>query len=172
VRDPSDEKNSFPVRLERAKSLPDIFEIVKDAVRQETGLSRAGLMLGISELGGSPSGWIGGMFAVGANIILMNRGPLKRVERERPELYKPYAFHVLLHEFIHSVGFLDEGATRRKAYEISLNLFGPEHLATRMAEDMGPFLPGLTYAMPVRPSDGSDMELVSGFDRSSCAYIG
>jgi hypothetical protein len=56
------EGSNFPARLDRARDLVDIFEIVKDAVRSRLGLSRGGLMLGLAELGGQPDGWVGGFY--------------------------------------------------------------------------------------------------------------
>jgi oxepin-CoA hydrolase/3-oxo-5,6-dehydrosuberyl-CoA semialdehyde dehydrogenase len=62
--------SNYPARLEKAKDLVDIFEVVKDAVQAQLGLSRGGLMLGIAELGGDPHSWVGGFFPVaGARIV-------------------------------------------------------------------------------------------------------
>jgi hypothetical protein len=70
--------SNYPARLEKAKDLADIFEVVKDAVQAQLGLSRGGLMLGIAELGGRPDAWIGGFYPVATNIIVMNKGPMNR----------------------------------------------------------------------------------------------
>ena len=40
---------SYDSELQGAKDLPDIFELVKTAVRRTTGLERGGLMLGMLE---------------------------------------------------------------------------------------------------------------------------
>jgi len=87
----------YPKKLETAKDLADIFEIVKEAVQARTGLSRAGLMLGLAELGGSGNSFIGGLYPVATNIIVMNKGPMQRILQDAPHLYKPYVFHILLH---------------------------------------------------------------------------
>jgi hypothetical protein len=155
--------STYPARLERAKGLADIFEIVKDAVNAQLGLSRGGLMLGIAELGG--------FYPVATNIIVMNKGPMNRILSEQPELYKAYCFHILLHEYIHTVGYMDEALTRKRALEISERLFGRDHLATRMAADITQFFPYLTYAVPTEPPENLNMELVKGFDRSCASYI-
>ena len=76
----------YASRLEKAKDLADIFEIVKDAVRARLGMSRGGLMLGLAELGGSPEGWIGGLYPVATNVIVMNKGPMQRILEQSPEL--------------------------------------------------------------------------------------
>ncbi len=164
-------QSNYPARLEKAKDLADIFEIVKDAVHAQLGLSRGGLMLGIAELGGDPQSWIGGFYPVATNIIVMNKGPMNRIRAEQPELYKPYCFHILLHEYVHTVGYMDEALTRQRSLEISEKLFGKDHLATRMAADIGQFFPYLTYELPIKPPEDLNMELVKGFDRSCASYI-
>lgn len=162
---------TYPQRLESAKDLADIFEIVKDAVRARLGTSRGGLMLGLAELGGDPQGWIGGLYPVASNVIVMNKGPMNRIMETAPELYKPYVFHILLHEYIHAIGYMDESLTRKRALEISDALFGHEHMATKMATDIMQFFPHITYPVPMKAPEGMPLELVKGFDRSSVNYI-
>lgn len=158
--------------LENTKDLPDIFELVKRAVEQELGKKRAGLMLGLSELGGTRSGWIGAYYPVASNIIVMNKTSLRLISETNPSLVKPYSFHILLHEYLHTIGIIDERKTRQKAVEISRKLFGPDHPTTRMAEDITRFFDYIVY--PVYgwiPPEQSPLELVEDFDRSSVTYI-
>jgi hypothetical protein len=162
----------FKRSLENARTLADIFEVVKSAVEQRMRRSRAGLMLGLANLGNHPQGWFGAFFPVGTNIIVMNSVPMKRIKETSPELYKPYVFHVLLHEYLHSLGYLDEEQVRRMALEISRDLFGKEHPATRIAADPMSFFPNLVYPNINWQPENIRIELVDGFDRSSVAYIG
>ena len=159
-------------RLERAKDLPEIFELVKDTVRATLGISRGGLMLGLADLGGGKEQWIGGLYPVATNVIVMNRRPLNIIKVTKPELYKSYVYHVLLHEYIHSLGVMDEGETRRKAYEVSKASFGRGHIATAIAEDLSKVLPFVTYPGQMPMPENADMELVKNFDYSSASYIG
>jgi hypothetical protein len=99
---------SFYARLENAKTLADIFEIVKDAVWVSQRKSRGGIMLGLANLGNHPQGFFGAFYPVGSNVIVMNKIPLQRIRETRPELYKPYVFHILLHEYLHTLGYLSE----------------------------------------------------------------
>lgn len=162
------DKIAFEVKLERAKDIPEIFELVKQAVRATTGKERSGLMLGLSDLGGGPDGFVGAFYPVATNIIVMNTMPLGRIRETDPALYKPYVFHVLLHEYIHALGIIDEGATRAKAKEISERVFGPEHPATALAVDMSRFMPKLVYPIQGwKPEGEPTLQLVKGFDRSS-----
>lgn len=157
--------------LENAKTLADIFEVVKLSVQQSIHKSRGGLMLGLADLGNHPAGFLGAFFPVGANIIVMNKVPLQRIKNTRPELYKPYAFHVLLHEYLHTLGYLDEADVRRRAHEVTSVCLGAEHLATKIAANVNAFFPNLVYpAAAWRPKE-FQLELVQGFDRSSASYI-
>lgn len=162
------EISSFESKLEKAKDIPDIFELVKLAVRKTIGKERSGLMLGLSNLGGGPEGFVGAYYPVATNIIVMNTMPLDRIRQTDPSLYKPYVFHILLHEYIHTLGIIDESATREKASEISAKIFGSAHPATELAKDMSKFMPKLVY--PVygwKPETEPSLHLVKGFDRSS-----
>jgi hypothetical protein len=160
-------------QLESAKDLTDIFELVKSVVRRSTGKERAGLMLGLANLGGGLQGFVGAFYPVATNIIVMNSLPLKRIKETDPALYKPYVFHILLHEYLHTLGIIDEAAARAKAYEISSSAFGKDHPVTQFAADLSKFVPKLVY--PIygwQPQEEYQLELVKGFDRSSTAsYI-
>lgn len=162
------ERGYFSKRLDICKDLPDIFELVKDAVRQCTGWQRAGLMLGLADLGGGPQGFIGAYYPVASNIIVMNKLPLRNIEQTEHSLYKPYAFHILLHEYLHSLGLLDESTTRAKVHEISSALFGEDHIVTKIASDLSSFVPKLIYPdQEWSPPEDTGLQLIKGFDRSS-----
>ncbi len=163
---------NFHARLENAKTLADIFEVVKDAVWASRRTSRGGLMLGLANLGNHPQGFLGAFYPVGTNVIVMNKIPLERIKETRPELYKPYIFHVLLHEYMHTLGYLGEGGVRQMVIEITRNVFGEEHLATRIALDTTHFFKNLVYPDAAWQPDEMKMELVEGFDRGSASYIG
>lgn len=64
---------TFTEKLEEAKNVGDIFEIVKEGVRRTLNWSRAGLSLGLAELGISAGGAIGAFYPVGSNITWLIR---------------------------------------------------------------------------------------------------
>jgi hypothetical protein len=161
----------FKTRLEEAKTLADIFEVVKAIVLKSMKKSRGGLMLGMANLGNHPKGFLGGFFTVGSNVIVLNKIPLQRITETRPELYKPYAFHVLLHEYIHSLGYLDERTVNSKVYQITKDALGEEHLATQIAASTESFIPHLVYPDSAWKADDHKLELEKDFDRSSVSYI-
>ncbi len=161
----------YKTRLDEADSLPDIFEVVKSLVLHSTGKSRGGLMLGMANLGNHPQGFFGGFFTTGSNVIVLNKIPLQRIKETRPELYKPYVFNVMLHEYIHSLGYLDEEEVRARVHQIIRDALGEDHLATQIAADIGSFIKHLAYPdISWKPED-TGLELVEGFDRSSVSYI-
>lgn len=162
---------NFQTRLEQARTLADIFEVVKDAVRVSTGKSRGGLMLGLANLGNHPQGFLGAFYPVGSNVIVMNKVPLHRIKETDPQLYKPYIFHILLHEYLHSLGILSESLVRQMVYEITKTIFGDNHLATTFAKDTTRFFPNLVYPYAAWRADDMRIELVEGFDRSSASYF-
>jgi len=157
--------------LEAAGTLADIFEVVKRAVLEFKGITRGGLMLALADLGNRPNGFFGGFFQVGSNIIVMNKIPLARIKETRHDLYKPYAFHVLLHEYLHTLGYLDEELVRKLVLDISEKAFSRDHVTTRIARNTSGFFPNLVYPnISWQPAD-LKLELVEDFDRSSVGYI-
>ncbi len=108
---------------------------------------------------------------MGSNFIMMNRIPYGRIKETRPGLFKPFAVHVLMHEYIHSLGYLDEQLERQMVFDISRVVMRDSHLATQLAQDLTRFIPDLAYPdFDWRPKEFK-MELVEGFDRGSVNYI-
>ncbi len=163
-------RTNFNTRLENAKTLADIFEVVKAAVWESQRKSRAGLMLGLANLGNHPQGFFGAFYPVGTNVIVMNKIPLERIKETRPELYKPYIFHILLHEYLHTLGYMSESGVRQLAHEITKQVFGEEHLATKIAKDTTLFFKNLVYPNAAWQPDDMRLEIVGGFDRESASY--
>jgi len=156
---------------ENAETLSDIFEVVKATVEKTRGMSRAGMMLGLANLGNQPNGFFGAFYPVGSNIIVMNEVPLERIKETDPSLWKPYVFHVQLHEYLHSLGYLSERAVRPRVYAISKSAFGDGHPVTLIAQNTERFIPNLVYPhVSWQPKD-LRIKLVEDFDRSSASYF-
>jgi hypothetical protein len=126
-------------------------------------------MLGLQELGASHQGFIGAYYPVASNIIVINKTPLRRITETNTKLLKSYIFHVLLHEYIHSLGFLDEYTTQQKTYEISKKQFGEHHIVTELSTDIRKFFPSLVYPVYgwLPQKEAPIIELVPGFDFSN-----
>ncbi|HYM38897.1 MAG TPA: hypothetical protein VEY12_01960 [Thermoplasmata archaeon] len=161
----------YAKQLDRARSLADLFELVKRGVSAVVGRNRAGLMLALADLGNHPQGFLGAFYPVATNVIVMNKVPLLRIQETNPELYKPYAFYVLLHEYLHSVGFVDELVCRDRARAIAETLFGPSHLVTRISQDFSQFFPSLVFPDAAWQPQELRLEFVPDFDRGSASYF-
>jgi hypothetical protein len=151
------------------QNLIETFEEVKKAVQKNEKRSRGGLMLGLQEIGASLEGFIGAYYPVASNIIIVNKTPLRRILETNKTLLKPYVFHVLLHEYIHALGYLDEETTGKKTYEISKKQFGEHHIITEFSTDIKKFFPNLVYPIHgwLPQKETPLIELVHGFDFSS-----
>jgi hypothetical protein len=149
--------------------LMDVFELVKEVVRLREGISRPGLVLGLQELGMSWRGFIGAYYPITSNTIVINKTLLRCISENNETLLEPYAFHVLLHECLHSLGYFDEEVIRRKTYEISRNLFGEKHINTQLSLDSTRFSPSIVY--PIYgwhpPKEISPVELILGYTPKS-----
>lgn len=158
--------SNYVEKLGNCRDYSCIFNLVKEVVEKSLGRRRAGLMLGLLDL--PPD--VGAFFQVGSNFIMMNRGLLNMVKVSKDKaLINAYIFHILLHEYIHSLGFLDEGRTQSLTYKISKDFLGEEHLATIMAEK------GISSVVPLRGfvnSNKQDIELVKDFETEHMGYIG
>lgn len=171
-----------PVVLEQARGYAEIFRLVKRLVERRLGRSRAGLMLGLSRLGLAPNGFLGGYYVLASNAIVLNRDALDFVEANRPEHVKAYAFHVLLHEYLHTLGFVPESVVRPLVHEITAAEFPADHPATVIAAAMTPGVAtpeaGRFFRSLVYPEYGGsrgvpgDLEIVAGFDPDATPYIG
>src|SRR6059058_5254437 len=125
----------FNAKLEQARTLADVFELVKRAVEAVLGRTRAGLMLALADLGNHPQGFLGAFYPVASNVIVMNKVPLLRIQEADPRLYKTYAFYVLLHENLHSIGFVDERGCCGQPHRVRESHCGVDHLGTPISAD-------------------------------------
>jgi len=154
--------------LNRAHSRVGISQSDVEAV---LGRTRAGLMLALADLGNHPQGFLGAFYPVASNVIVMNKVPLLRIQETNPRLYKPYAFYVLLHEYLHSIGFVDERVCREQAHRVLETLFGVDHLVTQISADTARFFPNLVFPDAAWQPSQLALEFVPGFDRGSATYI-
>ena len=163
----------YQTELKKAKTISDIFEIVKEIVRDYLGIEQAGLMIGVSDLGAHSQGFIGAFYSLNANIILINKKPLARILQTNPSLYNHYLFHVMLHEYIHSIGSYDEGQTRQLVHEISQHYFGSSHTVTQLSLNIEKFMPSLAYPNinGFQEPEDINIEFVKGIDKKNINYI-
>ena len=163
----------YETKILNSKNIPDLFEVVKKVVKEFSGKDQAGLMLGLSNLGIGGKAFIGAYYSLEANMIVINKQPLKRIRETNPSIYRYYLFHVILHEYMHSIGVYDENEARQLVYNLTLNYFGSDHILTQFASNLEKFMPNLTYPNIdfIQPSN-INIEFVKGIDRNNINYIG
>ena len=157
---------------ELKKEMPGIFEKVKKDVRKITGKKRAGLSLKLAEIGMDQGRFIAGMhFSPGTDIV-MNKAPLEILLIHQPyEIIWAYIYHILLYEYIHALGALNEMQCRDITLRVSEAIFKEtDHPAIILAKKgIGTYFPNLQliYAPPDLQRDGIPIEYIHGFDMGS-----
>jgi hypothetical protein len=155
-------------RLASAGGFDEVFEIVKKAVDQVLGVHRAGLSLVLGDIPNQ----VGAYHEMGSNAIVMNRNIMKivwRSTRSRPRR-NAYTFMILLHEYLHTLGFVDDGQVRELSRKITDAFVGKGHIAGEMAvSPLDRFFPEISQYSMFR--DNGSFETVRKFDTSSTSYI-
>jgi hypothetical protein len=156
----------FTNRLDRASDFNDVWEIVKDSVKNVSGLYRVGIMLFLDDL---PL-YLGAYHPVGTNNIILNRTLLEIVQEVKDSDANAFIYTLLLHEYIHALGYLRESDVRSLVFEISKESFGADHIVTRLASN-GPW--SILKNLPLYQVQGPkrDLEVVKNFDVNSQNYI-
>ena len=115
---------------------------------------------------------IGAFHGVGTNGIVMNKKALDAVTRSARTIrhINSYVYSILLHEYLHSLGYIDEAQVRRLVFEVSKDNLGADHPATEIAHK-GPAMifPGVGEPTFKQPSE--NVEIITDFDRSTNSYI-
>lgn len=145
-----------------------VFKVVRAAVQHVLGRERPGLGLGLSNL---PPG-LGAYWQITGNLIVMNEGLVQamREHATSPLEFNSFVYVILAHEYLHSLGYLDEAGVRRVTAHVTRSAFGADHPATRMAEgDLWRMYPFLQYSAG---GDGRRLKVVTNFDLATTStYI-
>ena len=166
--------NALNARLDACANLADVFELVKEATKSFLGQHRAGLMLGMANLGMRRGSFVGAFHPIGSNIIVMNKAPFDvALSTTDKKVLNAYCFHLLLHEYLHALGYVSEEEVRDLVHRVCSLALGKDNPATVMAErGIAFYFPKVTYFsqnVPI-PRD-LQIELVKDFDKSSAGYI-
>ena len=159
---------SITDQLDQCHDFREVFELVKKSTEHSLGLRRAGLMLYLAKL---PS-HIGAFHTMGTNGIVMNRTALDSITHGARTMREinSYVYSILLHEYLHSLGYVEEREVRKLVYDVTLDAFGHDHPETKIASE-GPssVLPAPVY--DESPNKAPDVEVVPDLERSSQRYI-
>jgi hypothetical protein len=165
---PTEQQMQFRERIAGLKDFGEAFELVKSAVMQKFRMHRAGLSLILQVM---PS-QLGAYHMLGSNAIVMNSYLLAAVRKlaGSTEEYNSYMFMVLAHEYLHSLGIVDENTVRQMTFELCRWMLGDDHTATRMAKgDPSTIYPELGSLMQSQFS--RDFQIVGNFDKKNQTYI-
>ena len=155
------------ISINERMSYDSIFMTVKKVVKSVTGQERAGLGLALSNL---PSG-LGAFWQVGGNYIVMNELMIDAMEKIAKDNFEfnSFVFTILIHEYLHSIGYYDESDARKMSHYVTKKYFGEQHPATVMSsDDLWRIFPQLRY---IPGGDGSSMRIISKFDTDATSYI-
>jgi len=146
----------------------EAFELAKNAVEVKFNMHRAGLAL---VLQGMPTN-LGAYHVLGSNLIIMNRRILNIVKNYKTkEEYNSYLFNILIHEYLHSFGIVDEVEVRKMTYTIVSSLLGEDHFATKIAR----YQPWNVFPELNLVSSNTfeqNFEIIKNFDKTTQYYIG
>ena len=122
----------FAVRLDKATSYGEVWEIVKDVVKFSLHKKRSSMMLFLDDLPIQ----LGAYHSVGTNNIVLNRTLVEIVEAkvESKRVVNALIYNLLLHEYLHALGEYSEVDVRDMVYAIAKKCFGENHVATLIAK--------------------------------------
>lgn len=155
------------LRLEEAKGFREVYELVKNTVKHSLGMHRQNMLLFLDDLPLQ----VGAYHQVGTNNIIMNRRLLDVVQAAASsrQVVNAFIYSILLHEYIHALGYLEESKVKALVYRVSEEAFGEEHTATRLAR-AGPW--SLLRDIPLDEIEAPRrvIEIVKDFERTG-TYI-
>lgn len=160
--------NTIAENLDKCENFVDVFELVKKTAERSLGQRRAGLMLYLARL---PK-HIGAFHTMGTNGIVMNRNTLDLITHGARSLREinSYVYSILLHEYLHSLGYVEEEDVRKLVYDVTFDAFGPEHPATQIASK-GPSAIFPDIVLAESPMQNPDIEVIPDLEGSSHRYI-
>jgi hypothetical protein len=114
---------------------------------------------------------VGAYHVLGSNVIAINSVLLELVRKHSTSNYEynSYLFTVLLHEYLHSFGILDENTVRNMSLKLCEKFFGENRIVTVIAEDPLKIFPQIGLVRYDKYE--SKFELIKNFDNSNQTYI-
>lgn len=158
----------FRSRLDKAQGYSEVWDLVKDTVKDFMGKHRVGMMLFLDDLPLQ----VGAYHTLGTNNIVLNRALVQIVEAatQSKRLVNAFVYSLLVHEYLHALGYVPEREVRPLVYEVSKACFGGDHVVTRLAEK-SPWvlLRGVLLNRIEAPK--RVIEIVKDFEKTNQEYI-
>ncbi|MDH5389805.1 MAG: hypothetical protein OEX10_01440 [Candidatus Bathyarchaeota archaeon] len=160
--------DTYSSRMNEAGGFSEVWEIVKDTVKDSLGKHRVGMMLFLDDL---PL-HLGAYHPLGTNNMVLNRTLVQVVEsiKKSKRHVNAFVYSLLVHEYLHALGYVSETEVRSLVYKISKECFGEDHIVTKLAEET-PWM--LLKGVPLRVIEApkSAMEIVKDFEKPNEKYI-
>jgi len=154
--------------LDKAEGFSEVWEIVKDTVKDSLDENRGSMMLFLDDM---PI-HLGAYHPLGTNNIVLNRTLVQIVEAatKSKRIVNAFVYSLLLHEYLHALGHIPETEVRRLIHKISKECFGGDHIVTRLAEE-SPWV--ILRGVPLGDIEVPRrvMEIVKDFETSNERYI-
>jgi hypothetical protein len=158
----------YRARIEKAESYSDVWEIVKDSVKDALGEHRVGMMLFLDDL---PLR-LGAYHPLGTNNIVLNRALVQIVEAStKSKLFlNAFIYNLLVHEYLHALGHIPEREVHSLVYKVSRECFGDDYIIIRLVEKSPwTLLEGIPLGRLEAPK--RVIEIVKDFEKSNQKYI-
>lgn len=159
---------TYSSRISKARGFSEVWKIVKDTVNDSLGKHRVGMMLFLDDL---PL-HLGAYHPLGTNNMVLNRTLVQIVESvtKSKRLVNAFVYSLLVHEYLHALGYVSESEVRSLVYKISRECFGEDHIVTKLAEK-SPW--ALLKGIPLRGVEAPKhaMEIVKDFEKPNERYI-
>lgn len=164
----SDRIDQYRSRIDNAQGYSEVWEIVKDTVKDALGEHRVGMMLFLDNLPLQ----LGAYHPLGTNNIVLNRTLVQLVEAatQSKRLVNAFVYSLLVHEYLHALGHVPEVEVRPLVYQVSKECFGEDDIVTRLAEK-SPW--ALLRGIPLGRIEAPKrvMEIVKDFEKTNQKYI-
>jgi len=162
------ERGRFRLRLAEAQGFASVYEVVKETVKRILGQYRVGLMLYLDDL----TLRLGAYHPEGSNSIVMNRALLRIVESTAKSkiVVNAFVYTVLLHEYVHALGYREESIVRPLVHKVSSESFGEKHITSYLAR-LGPW--AILQGLPLDEIEAPKrvMEIVKDLEKENQRYI-
>ena len=158
----------YRLRLDEAKGYSEVWELVKDTVKTALGKHRVGMMLFLDDLPLQ----LGAYHPLGTNNIVLNRTLVQVVETatKSQRLANAFVYILLLHEYLHALGYVNEAEARQVVYQVSKRSFGENYIVSRLAHT-SPWVLLKNVPLGVIEAPKQVMEIVKDFEKSNQRYI-
>jgi len=160
---------TYESKLDEAQGFGEVWELVKETVRNTLGERRVGMMLFLDDL---PL-HVGAYHPLGTNNIVLNRALIDIVEgvTKSRRIVNAFAYTLLLHEYLHALGHIPESEVRSLVYHVSKESFGENSTVSQIARrGLRSILENIPLDQIAIPSKRA-IEIVRDFDKTNHAYI-